>query len=74
MDTLGKSLIIIGVVFIVVGMVVLFGPKLPIIGKLPGDFHIKKENFEVYIPLATGLLISLLLSSLLWVIQYFSKK
>jgi hypothetical protein len=74
MDTLGKSLIIIGVVFIVVGMVVLFGPKLPIIGKLPGDFHIKKENFEVYIPLATGLLISLLLSGLLWVIQYFSKK
>jgi hypothetical protein len=74
MDTLGKSLIIIGVVFIVVGMAVLFGPKLPIIGKLPGDFHIKKENFEVYIPLATGLLISLLLSGLLWVIQYFSKK
>ena len=58
----GKTLIFIGCVLIAVGLAVSFFPKIPWLGKLPGDIAIKKENFSFYFPLTTCLLLSLLLS------------
>jgi hypothetical protein len=57
-----KLLIITGAVIVVIGVVLLFADKIPFIGKLPGDFYIKKKNFTIYIPLATSILLSILLS------------
>jgi hypothetical protein len=62
------------VIFVAVGLVLVFGPKIPFLGKLPGDFHFKKGNFELYVPLATSILLSLLVSGILWVIQHVGKK
>jgi hypothetical protein len=66
MNALGRPLIILGLVLVAAGLVISFVPKIPWLGRLPGDFYIKKENFSFYFPLATSILISLILSFLLW--------
>jgi hypothetical protein len=74
MPGLGKILILVGGVFIVVGFILVLAPRIPFIGKLPGDIHIKRENFEIYFPLATSILLSAVASGILWAISYFGKK
>jgi Protein of unknown function (DUF2905) len=64
MSDFGKILVFFGLILIVVGLIFLFGPKIPWLGKLPGDITIKKENFIFYFPLATSLVISILLTIL----------
>lgn len=64
---LGKALIVVGIVIVIVGVLVTFGPKIPYIGRLPGDILIKRENFVFYFPLATSVIVSIILS----VIFYF---
>jgi len=59
---------------VVVGLLLMYSDKIPLLGKLPGDIHIKKENTEFYFPIVTSLVLSLLLSGLMWLISYFSKK
>ncbi|TKJ28847.1 hypothetical protein CEE39_09765 [bacterium (candidate division B38) B3_B38] len=58
----GKVLIFAGIVFIFIGILILWGGKIPLLGKLPGDIHIKRDNFQFYFPLATCLLLSLLIT------------
>lgn len=62
MAAFGKIFIILGIVFVLVGLACLFGHKLPFIGRLPGDIVIKKENFSLYFPLGTSILLSILLT------------
>jgi len=64
MEVLAKSLVIIGAVMIFLGLAA--AGKLGPLGKLPGDILIERENFKFYFPLATGILISILLSAILW--------
>jgi len=74
MTDMGKSLIFMGVVIIIVGMVLLFSDRLPFnLGKLPGDISIKKENFSFYFPITTSILISILLSFLFYLFGRFFK-
>lgn len=68
MAGLGRLLIVLGVVFLVVGAVLLAFGKIPFLGRLPGDIHVRRGNFEFHFPLATCLLLSLVLSGLLWLI------
>jgi hypothetical protein len=74
MAGLGKILILVGGVFIVVGFILVLAPRIPFIGKLPGDIHIKRENFEIQFPLATSILLSVVASGILWAISHFGKK
>ncbi len=61
-ESLGRMLIFFGVVAIVIGAVfVLFG-KVPWIGRLPGDIVIRRDNFTVYFPVVTMLLLSIILT------------
>jgi len=69
MSGLGRSLIILGLVIILVGFVVSLAGKLPWLGRLPGDISIKRENFSFYFPLATCLLISALISLIMWLFR-----
>lgn len=68
---MGKWLIIAGIVLIVAGVILHFGVKIPWLGKLPGDFHFKSGNATIYIPLATSIVLSLLLSLILYLIRIF---
>lgn len=74
MERLGKNIIIIGVLIVVAGVVIwLFGNKLRWLGRLPGDIRIERENFNFYMPVTTMIILSLVLSALLWVIRQFIK-
>jgi hypothetical protein len=61
---LGKMLILLGVFIILIGLLLLIGEKIPWIGRLPGDIIIRKKNFTFYFPLATSILISIILTLL----------
>jgi len=60
----GKSLILIGVLLVILGAVIHYGPKFPWVGRLPGDILIQRERFTFAFPLATCLIVSLLLTLL----------
>jgi hypothetical protein len=62
---IGKLLILLGIILIVLGGILVFSPKIPWLGKLPGDFFFKSEKVSFYFPLTTSILISLLLTLLL---------
>ncbi len=59
---LGKFLILLGLFLVILGGAFVFGDRIPFLGKLPGDFVIRRENVTFYFPLATCLLISLILT------------
>jgi len=65
----GKILILIGAVVIVIGIILLFGDKIPFLGKLPGDILIKRKNFTFYFPIVTSILLSILLSILIYLLR-----
>ncbi len=69
MGGLGKPLIVIGLVIAALGVVITLAGKLPWLGRLPGDITIKRENFTFYFPLATSILLSLLLTLILWLFR-----
>ena len=62
MSDLARFLIIAGVLLAAVGVVLLLAPKIPWLGKLPGDFTWQRGNFTFYFPLGTCLLISIILT------------
>ena len=62
LGALGKMLVLLGVFIILIGLLLMVGDKIPWVGKLPGDIVIKKEKFTFYFPLATCILISLLIT------------
>ena len=65
MQALGWALIVVGVVIAVTGIVMVAGPRIPLIGHLPGDIVIQRENVTIYIPLGTMLLVSVIVSVVL---------
>ncbi len=67
---LGRSLLLLGVLFILAGAFLYFGGKLPFrLGRLPGDIVREGEHSTVYFPIVTCLLLSAGLSLLFWVIS-----
>jgi len=60
-----QLLITLGIILLILGVAWPLFSKLPF-GRLPGDIYIERENFTFYFPLTTGLLISIVLSILLW--------
>ena len=71
MNELAKGLILLGAVLIAVGLILLFFQKVPFLGRLPGDILIKRENFTFSFPLATSIVVSLLISLILYLIGKF---
>jgi hypothetical protein len=62
MTELGKTLMVLGGILLLMGLLLTAGAKLPWVGRLPGDIAIQRENFSFYFPLMTCLLVSALLS------------
>ena len=65
----GKSLIVFGLVLIIVGVILTVSPHIPWLGKLPGDIAIKKENFQFYFPITTCLVISVIVTFILYIMR-----
>lgn len=69
MAPLGKALIVTGLLIASVGLLLLLSGKFGWIGRLPGDITIRRENFTFHFPLATCLLVSAILTLLLWLFR-----
>jgi hypothetical protein len=63
---LGKLLIVLGIIIALVGGLLSLSGKIPWLGRLPGDIFIQRKNFSFYFPLATSILISIILTFLFW--------
>ena len=68
---LGRGLIFFGVILSGMGMLLLVLPKVPWIGRLPGDLFIQRERVTFYFPLASCLVASLIVSLLVWLTGRF---
>jgi hypothetical protein len=71
MHELGKGLVILGLVIAAVGVLLLFANKITFLGRLPGDLLIKRDDFTFYFPLATSIILSILISLVLYLINKF---
>lgn len=69
MNELGRFLVIIGVVIVIVGLLLWSGVGKSWLGRLPGDIHYTKGNFSFHFPIVTCLLLSLLLTFILWLFR-----
>ena len=68
---IGKILLIIGLVIAGIGVLFLLGGKIPWIGRLPGDFFYKGKHFTFYFPLATSIVVSIILTI---IVMFISRK
>jgi len=66
---LGRILIFIGVGIVALGLILTLVGRIPLLGRLPGDIVFRRGNFTLYFPLATSILLSLLLTVLLWLFR-----
>jgi hypothetical protein len=73
---LGKMILILGVVLVVVGLVVMAGSKISFLGlgRLPGDIAYKGKNFSFYFPVVTCILLSAVLTLVLWLVSWITKR
>jgi len=74
MNEIGKVLILMGLMLVMLGALLLFFEKLPLFGKLPGDIYVKKDNFTIFIPITSAILLSLLLTLLLNLIFFLLRR
>ena len=70
MEQIGKILIFTGIILVIAGLIIYFaGDKFSWLGHLPGDIRIVKENVKIYIPITTIILVSIVLSVVLYIIS-----
>lgn len=68
MTDVGKLLVVFGLVIAALGLVLMLVGRVPWLGRLPGDIYVQRGNWTFYFPLATGLLLSVVLTLVFWVI------
>mgnify|MGYP000868179433 FL=1 len=66
---IGRILLVIGLVIAGIGLALVFAGKIPWFGRLPGDFFWRGKNASFYFPLTTSILVSLILTLILWFIH-----
>jgi uncharacterized protein HemY len=69
MGGLAKTLIYLGLILVVLGIIVALAGKIPWLGHLPGDIYIQRERFSFYFPLATCILISVIITLVLYFLR-----
>lgn len=65
----GWALVVVGGLIVAAGLLWLVAPSVPWLGRLPGDIVIERENFRFYFPLATCILLSLVLTAVMWIMR-----
>ena len=63
---IGRMLVLLGIILAAIGALILLAGRVSWIGRLPGDILIQKKNFTFYFPLATSILVSIVLTLLFW--------
>lgn len=74
MQMIGKMLVLFGGITAAVGLLLMFSDKVPFLGKLPGDISIKRDNLQIFVPVTTSIVLSVLVSLLFWAISHLRGK
>jgi quinol-cytochrome oxidoreductase complex cytochrome b subunit len=74
MQPMGRMLVVLGIVIAGVGVGLNFFDKIPFLGKLPGDINIKRENFQLFFPITSSVIISIFITTVLWLFSYLKGK
>lgn len=69
LSSLGKFLVVIGLLLAGFGLLLSLFGKINWFGRLPGDIYVQKKNFSFYFPLATSILLSVIISLILWILR-----
>jgi hypothetical protein len=69
----GWGLILIGGLLAAAGLIWMVSPGIPWLGRLPGDIVVERDNFRFYFPVATCVVLSLLLTGILWLVRLFTR-
>ncbi len=67
----GRIILIIGLVIACLGALMMWGPRIPFLGRLPGDIHLRGKSWSFHFPIVTSIVISIVLTILL---NFFSRK
>jgi Zn-dependent protease with chaperone function len=66
---MAKIIIVLGIIIVIIGLILYFFDRIPFLGKLPGDILIKRRNFTFYFPLMTSIIISIIITLILYFIS-----
>jgi hypothetical protein len=71
LGTIGKLLIVVGLMIALVGVILILAGRFPglKIGRLPGDIYVEREGWSFYFPLATSIVLSVIISLILWLVS-----
>lgn len=69
LQPLAKLIMLLGIILVAIGFILYFFKGIPFLGKLPGDIHIERKNFSFYFPITTSILLSVIISLLLYLIN-----
>jgi hypothetical protein len=74
MDVVGRGLVIAGVVILALGLALMFADKVPFVGRLPGDLTFSGDRWTVYAPIATSIVVSLVLTAALSLFAWLARR
>jgi hypothetical protein len=74
LTTLGRILLVAGIAIAVLGLVLVLADRVPFLGRLPGDITVRGDGWTVYAPLATSLVLSVLLTAALSLVAWFGRR
>jgi hypothetical protein len=71
---IGKILFLVGIVLVSAGTLLMLGAKLPLrLGRLPGDIVVRGRNSSFYFPIVTCIIVSVALTLLVWIVNFFRR-
>ncbi len=73
-DAIGRALVIGGVVILDIGLALMFADKVPFVGRLPGDITLRGDGWTVYAPIATSIVVSLVLTAALSLFAWLARR
>ncbi len=71
---IGRTLIVAGLVIAALGVVLTFAGRVPPLGRLPGDLTLRGDGWTVYLPIATSILVSIVLTAALSVFAWLARR
>ena len=74
MDGIGRVLVVAGVVILVIGVALMFADRVPFVGRLPGDITLRGDRWTVYAPIATSIVVSLVLTAALSLFAWLARR
>ena len=74
LQAVGRMVVVLGIVVTVLGLALMFAGRVPFLGRLPGDIHVQGDHWTVYAPIATSILLSVLLTLVLSLVGWLGTR